>query len=61
MFNLRNLFLDAIRGQHAAALARVKSAFKPRRVKINKYRPHQGAGEIARRVSQIERGILQPN
>lgn len=61
MFNLRNLFLAAVRGQHAAALARVKSAFKPRRVKNHKYRPHQGVAEIARRASQIQRGMLHPN
>lgn len=27
----------------------------------SKYKPHQGAKEIARRAAQIERGILQTN
>lgn len=61
MFNLRNLFLAAVRGQHAAGLARVKPVFRPRRMKARKYWPHQGQLEIERRASQIQRGVLRTN
>lgn len=61
MFNLRNLFLATIRGQHYSALDRVKKRFKPVRAKHTKYTPHQGRRGIARRSLQILNGTLHTN
>lgn len=44
--------------QHARLMHRAVTTKSPR---SNKFVPHQGPREIARRKSQIERGIIHPN